>query len=76
MLRKLLFCTIAGLALVAMAACDKPSMPDPEQPPEPQAGHTQLRDAIQQPLDKARAVEDAGKRAAEAQRAAIEEAGG
>lgn len=76
MLRKPMFCTIACLALVALAGCNKPAMPDPERPPEPQAGHTQLRDAIQQPLDKARAVEDASKQAAEAQRAAIEAAGG
>ncbi len=69
-------CLIACLALAALSACNKPSMPDPERPPEPQAGHTELRDAIQQPLDKARAVEESSKQAAETQRAAIEAAGG
>ncbi len=64
-----------GAALLALAAC-KPAPPDPERPPEPQARHTELRDAIQAPLDKARAVEDEVQEAAEAQRAAIEASGG
>lgn len=53
------------LACLALAACSSPP-PTPEaDPPEPQAaapaagGDTALRDAINEPLDKARAVEDA-----------------
>jgi len=56
------------------AACAPPVEPPQDKPPEPQA--TQLRDAIQAPIDKARAVEDTVQDAADAQRAAIEAAGG
>ena len=63
------------LALLALSAC-KPTPPDPERPVEPQARHTELREAIHEPLDKAKAVEDALQNAAEAPRAAIEAAGG
>lgn len=63
------------LALLALTAC-KPTPPDPERPVEPQARHTELQEAIQQPLDNARAVEDDLQEAADAQRAAIEAAGG
>ena len=64
---------ILGLPLL-LAAC-RAEPPPAERPPEPQAqaqaqqAHTQLRDAIKEPLDKARAVEqtlqddDARKRA-------------
>jgi hypothetical protein len=68
----------AAAALVtaaALAACGKPSAPDPERPPEPQA-NTELRDAMQAPVEKAQAVEDDLQRAADAQRAAIDAAGG
>ncbi|GAB3745573.1 hypothetical protein [Lysobacter olei] len=61
-------------------ACSRPEPPDKERPPEPQASvparHTELRDAIQAPQDKARAVEGAVDDAAKAQRDAIEAAGG
>ncbi len=63
-------------AALALCACNKPTPPDPERPPEPQARHTELRDAIQAPLDKAKAVEGEVQQAADAQRAAIEAAGG
>jgi len=68
---------MAGLALIAVAALSacKPTPPDPERPPEPQA-HGELRDAVQAPVDRARAVEDELQQAAEAQRAAIHAAGG
>jgi hypothetical protein len=71
------------IALVLAAAllasgCDAPRPdPDPDTVPEPQArGNTELRDAMQAPVDKARAAEDV--RAAEdaARRRALEEAGG
>jgi len=48
--------------LLACSACSKPEPPQKEQPPEPQARapvetHTELRDAIQAPIDRAKAVE-------------------
>ncbi|HEU0154117.1 MAG TPA: hypothetical protein VFQ84_12320 [Arenimonas sp.] len=70
------------LALILAAAlltsgCDAPKPdPTPETVPEPQATHTELRDAMQAPVDKARAVEDTqAEDEAERQRA-LEEAGG
>ena len=65
-----------ALSLVAVSAC-KPTPPPTDQPPEPQAataGSGRLRDAVKQPLDKAKAVEAATQQAAEAQRAAIDAA--
>jgi len=65
------------LAGVLLAACSpRPGEPSPipETPPEPQA--TELRDAIQAPLDKARAVETTLDDAARAQSEAIEAATG
>lgn len=59
---------------LTLGACRKPEPPPTDEPPEPQA--TQLRDAIQAPIDKARAVEDTVQDAADAQRAEIEAAGG
>ncbi len=64
----------AGLLLLACAACSKPEPLPTEQPPEPQA--TQLRDAIQAPIDKAKAVEGTVQDAADKQKAAIEASGG
>ncbi|UNK48494.1 hypothetical protein MNR01_12085 [Lysobacter sp. S4-A87] len=58
--------------LALLAGCSRPQPPEKERPPEPQA--TQLRDAIQAPLDKARAVEADTAKAAEQQRAAIDAA--
>jgi hypothetical protein len=43
-------------ALLALAGCNRPVPPAPDKPPEPQA--TALRDAMQQPLDKAKAARD------------------
>ena len=72
----------AAPALLACAACSRPEPPPTDQPPEPQADtavaaadgerHTQLRDAIQRPIDKAKAVEDVTLEAAERQRAEID----
>ncbi|QOY62918.1 hypothetical protein INQ40_01000 [Lysobacter sp. H21R4] len=61
--------------LLLLAACNRPPV-EPEQPPEPRAVHGQASRALHEPLDKARAVEDASSKAAEAQRQAIEAAGG
>ena len=67
--------TLAGSALLlaALAACSKPEPPEKERPPVPQAAqHTQMRDAIRAPIDKARNVEADMQKAADAQRAAID----
>lgn len=65
------------LAIAACAACRAPEPPPTEQKPEPQAQeHTELRDAIQEPIDKAKAADKAVQDAAEQQRAQIEAAGG
>ncbi len=59
-------------AATLLAACSKPAPPPTDQPPEPQAQHTELRDAIQEPIDKAKAVEKAVQDAAEKQQADID----
>lgn len=70
-MKRTLACCVVLLA--ALAACSKPQPPEKERPPVPQAAqHTELRDAIQAPLDKARNVEADMQKAADAQRAAIE----
>jgi hypothetical protein len=78
-LRSACACLLLGTGWL-LAACSRPEPPDKERPPEPQAAaparHTELRDAIQAPQDKARAVEGAVDDAAKAQRDAIEAAGG
>lgn len=76
--RTLLPCTLLCCTLSILVACSKPRPPEKERPPEPQAATrpAPLRDAIQRPIDKARAVEDTVQRAAEEQRAALDAAGG
>jgi hypothetical protein len=59
--------------LLACGACSKPEPPKKEQPPEPQAQapvetHTELRDAIQAPINRAKAVEPEVLDAAKKQR--------
>lgn len=65
----------AGLtALLALCAC-RPTPPPTERPPEPQAAAaTALRDAVQAPLEQAKAVEEASRKAADQQRDAIDAA--
>ena len=65
----------AALAfLFAVAAC-RPTPPPTERPPVPKAEqHTEMRDAIREPIDKAKAVEDTMKQAADAQRKQIDAA--
>ena len=66
---------LMGMVMTALlAGCSKPKPPEKERPVEPQA--TQLRDAINEPLDKAKNVDKQVEDAAEAQRKAIEAAGG
>ena len=67
---------IAALTATLVVACGKPQPPEKEKPPEPRATHTELRDTIQRPIDKAKAVEAEVQKAADEQRAAIEAAGG
>ncbi|MFT3754818.1 MAG: hypothetical protein QM769_02535 [Pseudoxanthomonas sp.] len=69
------FRLIASAAwLMTLAAC-QPQPPPTEQPPVPQAqAHTELRDAIQAPQNKARAVEDTMQQAADQQREQIDAA--
>ena len=63
----------SALLLATLAACSKPQPPEKERPVEPQAAHhTELRDAIKAPIDKARSVEADMQKAADAQRAAID----
>lgn len=70
---------LLAVTLGGIAACT-PQPPPTDKPPEPQAAaatpaaeqHTELRDAIQAPQDKARATEDQVQQAADAQRAVIE----
>ena len=46
------------LLLLGCVACSRPEPPKKEQPPEPQAQqHTELRDTIQKPIERAKAVE-------------------
>jgi PBP1b-binding outer membrane lipoprotein LpoB len=70
--------SILTACLLLLAACSDPVQePLPEPSPDPQTAEaTELRDAIQAPIDKARAVEDT-QAADEAERQdALENAGG
>ena len=64
------------LAACALAACSKPEPPEKERPPEPKASseprHTELRDAIQAPIDRAKSVEKTTLDAADKERAEID----
>jgi hypothetical protein len=61
------------LLLLGCAACSKPEPPKKEQPPEPQAAqHTELRDSIQKPIERAKAVEGEVLDAAKQQQDAID----
>lgn len=64
-------------ACLALSACDAPVPdPTPDPLPEPEVQATQLREAINEPLDKAKAVE-ATQAADEAERQkALSDAGG
>ena len=67
--------------LFGLPGCSKPKIPDHDDRPEPQtatvpAPPTQLRKAIQQPIDKAEAAQASVGAAADAQRKAIDAATG
>lgn len=68
--------TLALFTLLVLAACSPPQPPEKERPPEPTAAHTGLRDAINEPLDKARQVDADVQKATDEQQAAIDAAGG
>lgn len=66
---------------LAAAGCSAPTPPPTDQPPDPQAAAQKQRDqkllhAIQQPIDKAKSVEDTTLKAADEQRQQIEDQGG
>jgi hypothetical protein len=75
MVRPLLYALLSCSLLLGVAACSKPKPPEKERPVDPQA-HTELRDAIQAPIQKAQKVEDKTQDAKDAQDAAIEAQGG
>ena len=63
-------------ALTGLGAC-KPEPPPTDEPPKPKAvaaDNTELRDAIQKPIDQAKAVEGVVQDAADEQKAAVEAA--
>ncbi|APO95367.1 hypothetical protein [Xanthomonas vesicatoria] len=62
----------AAVLMVSLAGCQRPQPAPTDQKPDPQA--TALRDHIQQPLNKAHAVQAATDQAAEDQRKAIDAA--
>jgi len=66
--------TCAALLALGSAACSRPEPVPANDPPEPQAA--QLRETIQAPIDRAKAVQDTVEDAARKQEAAIEAAGG
>ena len=71
----LLRLTCTALLGLGMAAC-KPTPPPTDEPPQPQATAapeaTELREAIQQPIDQAKAVESNVQEAADQQASKID----
>ena len=75
-MKPFLFAVVATLLL---AGCDAPDPAPDEGVPDPQAqagDATELRDAINEPLDKAKAVEATDAARAAERDAALEDAGG
>ena len=69
---------LIAVSLLGLAAC-KPEAPPTDEPPEPKAiaatgDATELRDAIKQPVDQAKAVEGVVQEAADKNSAAIDAA--
>ena len=60
------------LPCLLLAACSAETPPAAEAPAEE---HTELRDSIQAPIDKAKAVDEVQKKAAEDERKAIDDSG-
>jgi len=61
------------LGLLVLSGCNRPVPRDPDKRPEPQAGA--LRDAMQQPLDKAKAARETLQKAPDTSAADEVEAG-
>ena len=67
---------LIAFASMGLGAC-KPEPPPTDEPPEPKAvaaENTELRDAIQKPIDQAKAVEGTVQEAADKNDAAIDAA--
>jgi hypothetical protein len=79
MRRSMLWWLAAGL-LAGQTACSKPQIPDHDDRPEPQASATAsptpMREAMQQPIDKAKGAQAEVDAAAQRQRDAIDAATG
>jgi hypothetical protein len=68
---------LAIAACLLLAACSPGRPPEHESEAAKMARQsTQLRDAMQKPIDKAKSVDDTQQKAADAQRKAVEDAGG
>ena len=76
MSRQPLLMIVAMLAVLAIAGCEPSPAPDQPKEPAKPVGNTELRDAIQRPLDRAKAVE--GKIEEEKEKAdkAVQDQGG
>lgn len=69
--------TYALFVCIALASCSKPKVPDQEVPPDPQStAPASLTQAINQPIDDAKAIRQATEDAASDQRQAIDTATG
>lgn len=63
--------------VLLLAGCQATPPPGQQNAAPPKAAEaTEMRDTVQQPIDKAKATEDATLKAAEEQRKQIEDAGG
>lgn len=63
---------LVALLSPLLTGCPRPASPDTDRPPEPQAGRSDMRQAIQAPMDRAKAVQATIDAAAGSQRAAID----
>ena len=65
------------LACLALSSCNVAPAPEQHSEAAPKsAGHTELRDAIQQPIDRAKTANDPNVKADEDRQRAIDDAGG
>ena len=62
------------LSVLLLSGCGKPQPPEAERRPDPQA--SAMREAINKPLDEAKAAQKATEQSAEAQDAALKAATG
>ncbi len=64
------------LAALALTGCDSNPAPDKPKEPAKPVGNTQLRDAIQRPLDRAKSVEGTIQDAKDKADKAVQDQGG